>query len=261
MKKIAALLLSLVLIVSTCSFALAESETPTVDKIKAAGKLVMMTNATFPPFEYQGDNGEIAGVDIDLAQKIADELGVELEIVNMEFGLLIEALMNGKGDLVAAGMTRTDERAESIDFSVIYISMGLKVMIPVDSDIETFDDLEGKTIAVQLGTTADIYVEENITTATALPFQSAVEAGDAVATGKADAAIIDLLPAEYMAKQNEGKVVLMDGLISEEETAMGVAKGQEDFLVIVDTVLTECMENGFLDESFEKHMSSYSLED
>ena len=84
MKKIAALLLSLVLIVSTCSFALAESETPTVDKIKAAGKLVMMTNATFPPFEYQGDNGEIAGVDIDLAQKIADELGVELVVTRVD---------------------------------------------------------------------------------------------------------------------------------------------------------------------------------
>ena len=261
MKKVFALVLSLMLAVSMMSAALAESETPTIDKIKEAGKLVMMTNATFPPFEYLGDDGQPAGVDIDLSNKIAEALGVELEIIDMDFDLLIEALKSGKGDLVAAGMTRTDERAKSIDFSMIYISMGLKVMVPIGTDIETFDDLEGKTIAVQLGTTADIFVEENIPTAEPLAFKSAVEAGNAVANGQADAAIIDLLPAEYMASQNTDKVYLMEGLISEEETAMGVAKGQEDFLAVVNEVLADAVESGYLQEIFDQHMASFSLED
>ena len=260
MKKVFAMILSLVLVLSLCTCAFAESETPTIDKIKEAGKLVMMTNATFPPFEYLGDDGQPAGVDIDLAQKIADEIGVELEVIDMDFDLLIEALMNGKGDLVAAGMTRTDERAESIDFSVIYISMGLKVIVPVDTDIASFDDLADKTIAVQLGTTADIFVEENFPDAEPLAFKSAVEAGNAVANGQADAAIIDLLPAEYIVSQNNEAIKLMDGLISEEETAMGVAKGHEDFLAVVNAVLTEAIESGYMDEIFDQHMQSFTLD-
>ena len=260
MKKVFAMILSLVLALSLCTCAFAESETPTIDKIKEAGKLVMMTNATFPPFEYLGDDGQPAGVDIDLAQKIADEIGVELEVIDMDFDLLIEALMNGKGDLVAAGMTRTDERAESIDFSIIYISMGLKVVVPVETDIATFDDLADKTIAVQLGTTADIFVEENFPNASPLAFKSAVEAGNAVANGQADAAIIDLLPAQYMVSQNSEAIALMDGLISEEETAMGVAKGHEDLLEVVNKVLQEALDSGYMDEIFAQHMESFSLE-
>ena len=96
MKKVFAMILSLVLALSLCTCAFAESETPTIDAIKEAGKLVMMTNATFPPFEYLGDDGQPAGVDIDLAQKIADEIGLELEVIDMDFDLLIEALMNGR---------------------------------------------------------------------------------------------------------------------------------------------------------------------
>ena len=259
MKKVLAMVLSLVLAMALCT-AFAESETPTIDAIQAAGKLVMMTNATFPPFEYLGDDGEPAGVDIDLAQKIADKLGVELEVIDMDFDLLIEALKNGKGDLIAAGMTRTDERAEEIDFSVIYISMGLKAVVPVGTDIVTFDDMADKSIAVQLGTTADIFVEENYPDATPLQFKSAVEAGNAVANGQADCAIIDLLPAEYMVSQNPDAIALMDGLVSAEDTAMGVAKGHEDLLAVVDEVLTECIETGYVDEVFDYHMTSFSLD-
>lgn len=260
MKKYLSILLTLVLSLGlfTCAFA-ETSETPTIDAIKEAGKLVMMTNATFPPFEYLGDDGQPAGVDIDLAQKIADEIGVELEVIDMDFDLLVEALKNGKGDLVAAGMTRTEERAKSIDFSIIYISMGLKVVVPVGTDITSFDMLEGKNIAVQLGTTADIFVTDNIKDAEVLAFKSAVEAGNAVANGQADAAVIDLLPAEYMVSQKSDKMALMDGLISEEQTAMGIAQGKEDLLAVVDKVLQEQMDSGFVDESFDTHMASFSL--
>jgi len=237
----------------------AQSATPTIDAIKAKGKLTVLTNASFPPFEYIDAQGKVAGVDLDASQKIADKLGVELEVIDMDFDLLIDALKNGKGDLVAAGMTRTDDRAEIIDFSIIYISMGLKVVVPAKTDIKTFDDLDGKKVAVQEATTADIYVQENYKKAAPMQFKSAIDAVNAVKSGNADCAVIDMLPAEYMTA-NSDEIVLMEGLLSAEDTAMGVAKGHEDFLAVVNEVLDGIMKDGSLTESFNKHMENFSLE-
>ena len=273
MKKFIALLLAALLVFSlaACQTTPAatdpvvdqttESTTPTIDAIKAAGKLVVMTNAGFPPFEYIGENGEVVGVDMDLAKLVADELGVELEIVDMNFDLLIGALKSGKGNLVSAGMTATAERAEEIDFTVIYIKMGLKVIIPVGSDITSFDDLADKKIAVQEATTADIYVQQNYTEATPMQFKNPVDAVNAVLSGNADAAIVDLLPAEAMSAANASELILMEGLLSEEETAMAVAKGQEDFLALVNQVLTKALADGTLDELFASHMAKFDVND
>lgn len=267
MKKLFAVLLAIAMLTSfaACSASKpasdvsADSATPTINKIKEAGKLVVLTNATFPPFEYIGDDGEVVGVDADIAKLIADKIGVELEIVDMDFDLLVEALVGGKGDMIAAGMTATDEKKLSIDFSDTYIKMGLQVIVPVGSDIKSFDDLAGKKIAVQLGTTGDAYATENVEGAEVLPFKGMVEAGQAVVSGNADAAIIDVLPAEYIVKQNADKIELL-GLISEEDIALGVAKGQEDFLVLINEVLKENMKNGTIDQQFDLHMASFDAD-
>ncbi|MDD6188638.1 MAG: ABC transporter substrate-binding protein [Clostridiales bacterium] len=261
-KKIIALLLAVLMIVGMTACAAKKttnSDTPTLDAIKERGKLVVLTNASFPPFEYIDGEGNVVGVDIDSVQKMADKLGVKLEIVDMDFDLLIDALKNGKGDIVAAGMTARPDRAEIIDFSKIYISMGLKVIVSADTDIKTFDDLDGKRIAVQEATTADIYAQENYKNAEILAFKSAIDAGNAVKSGNADCAIIDLLPAEYMTA-NSDEIDLMEGLLSAEDTAMGVAKGHEDLLQFVNDCLTEIMESGSLDASFDSHMVNFSLE-
>lgn len=261
-KKVIALLLAVLMIVGMTACAGktdSTSDTPTIDAIKERGKLIVLTNASFPPFEYIDSEGNVAGVDIDSVQTMADKLGVELEIVDMDFDLLIDALKNGKGDIVAAGMTARPDRAEIIDFSLIYISMGLKVIVPVGTDIKTFDDLDGKRIAVLEATTADIYAQENYKNAEILAFKSAIDAGNAVKSGNADCAIIDLLPAEYMTA-NSDEIVLMEDLLSAEDTAMGVAKGHEDLLAFVNETLTEIMESGSLDESFDRHMVNFSLE-
>ena len=123
--------------------------TSVVEEIQEKGVLTMMTATGFPPFEYLGEDGKPAGVDIDLAQLVADELGVELEVLDMDFNLLIESLKSGKGQLIAAGMTATPERAEQIDFSITYTLNGLILLVPKGSDIKTADDLAGKNIAVQ----------------------------------------------------------------------------------------------------------------
>ena len=136
--------------------------TSVVEEIQEKGVLTMMTATGFPPFEYLGEDGKPAGVDIDLAQLVADELGVELEVLDMDFNLLIESLKSGKGQLIAAGMTATSERAEQIDFSITYTLNGLILLVPKGSDIKTADDLAGKNIAVQESTTAHIYAQEEL---------------------------------------------------------------------------------------------------
>ena len=258
-KKIVALLLAVLMVVAVFTGCGGGKEKTGLEAIKERGKLVVLTNASFPPFEYIDANGNVAGVDIDSVQYMADKLGVELEMVDMDFDLLIDSLKNGKGDIVAAGMTARPDRAEIIDFSIIYISMGLKVIVPVGTDIQNFDDLDGKRIAVQEATTADIYAQENYKNAEILAFKSAIDAGNAVKSGNADCAIIDLLPAEYMAANSE-EIYLMEDLLSAEETAMGVAKNNPELLNFVNECLKEIMESGSLDASFDKHMENFSLE-
>lgn len=253
MKKLFALILSLVVLATLTAAAFAEGETPTLDAIKAKGKIVMMTNATFPPFEYIKDN-KVVGIDADLSQMVADKLGVELEILDMDFGLLIEALKNGKGDFVAAGMTKTEERAEHIDFSMIYITNGLLVILPKDSPIKSLSDLEGKKVSVQEATTGDIWANENIKDVQIQQYKSAVEAGNAVQNGKAEAAVMDKLPAESMVKNSGGALTLLEEMAAEEDTAMGIAKGKEDLVALINEVLQEAIDSGALQASIDKHM-------
>ena len=253
MKKLLTAALCLLLIMSLTLEGIAEAATPTLDAIKAKGKLVMMTNATFPPFEYIKDT-QFAGIDIDLSQMVADKLGVELEVVDMDFGLLIEALKGGKGDLVAAGMTLTEERQQQIDFSMVYVKNGLLVITAAGSDIKTLEDLAGKKVSVQEATTGDIWAGENIQGVNLQQYKSAVEAANAVATGKADACVMDKLPAESIVKNNEGKLALLEQMASEEDTAMGIAKGKEDFVAFVNEVLQEAIDSGALQASIDKHM-------
>ena len=246
------------MLISLAASVRAASETPTIDAIKARGKLVVMTNPGFPPFEYIDSTGEVIGVDMDSAKAIADKLGVALQIVDMNFDLLIDSLKNHKGDLVAAGMTVRPNRAEIIDFSTVYIQMGLKGVVKAGGDIKTSAQLDGKKIAVQEATTGEIFAQENYPNAKLLSFKTAVDAVNAVKSGNADAAITNLLPAEFMAA-NSPEIELMEGLLSAESTAMAVAKGQEDFLALVNEVLEELMSSGKLQESFDFHMKSYEL--
>lgn len=262
-KKIVALVLATVMVfaMAACGSSApkaAASDTPSIDAIKEKGKLVVMTASGFPPFEYIDASGAVTGVDLELAKLIADEIGVDLEIVDMNFDLLIDSLKSGKGDLVAAGMTATAARAEIIDFSTIYISLGLKVVVPANSIVNSFDDIDGKKIAVQESTTADIFAQEHYKNAEILGFKTAIDACNAVKSGNVDCAIVDMLPAEYMTS-NSPDINLLEGLVSAEETAMAVAKGHEDLLAVVNKVLEKAMTDGTLDELFNKHMENFAL--
>lgn len=230
------------------------SETSTLDAIKQKGKIVMLTSTGFPPYEYLGDDGKPAGVDIDLAQLVADDLGVELEVIDMNFDLLIDALKSGKGDFIAAGMTANAERATHIDFSQSYTANGLLMVVAAGNDtIKAAADLAGKTIAVQSGTTADIYANDEVEGAKVLTFKTPIEAGTAVAGGKADVAIIDNLPAKSIAESSNGKLQVIEGFITEEPMAMGIAKNQEDLVEEIDKVLATAVKDGTVEALTDKH--------
>lgn len=240
------------------------SDTPNVDAIKEKGEIVMLTNAAFPPFEYQGDDGSVQGVDADLAQAVADKLGVSLKIVDMDFDGIVSALKSGKGDFAAAGMTVTEERLKEVDFTNEYVTSSQMVVVRADSDLAGDKDaldaaLSGKNIAVQQGTTGDWYasgdeeVGSAIKDANVLQFKSAVEAGMNLANGKADAVIIDQKPAEAIVASQDGKLKMLDTKLTDEQYAFAVQKGQEDLKAVINEVLAE-YEDGKVDELINQHM-------
>ncbi|NCB28243.1 MAG: amino acid ABC transporter substrate-binding protein [Clostridia bacterium] len=235
--------------------------TPTLDAIKQKGEIVMLTNAQFPPFEYLGDDGTVKGVDPDLAQAVADKLGVKLKVVDMDFNGIVSALKSGKGDFAAAGMTITEERKKEVDFTDEYVTSSQMVVVPAGSTLTAEDAaLSGKNIAVQEGTTGDWYASgdtENtgstIKDANVLRYKSGVEAGMMLAQGKADAIIIDQKPAEAIVASQNGKLILLDKKLTDEKYAFAVQKGQDDLREFINSVLAE-YKDGKVDGLITQHM-------
>ena len=237
-----------------------------VEAIKEKGEIVMLTNAAFPPFEYLADDGSVQGVDADIAQAVADKLGVELKIVDMDFDSIINSLKAGKGDFAAAGMTITEERLKQVDFSDEYVTSSQMVVVRADSDLEgdkaAIDAaLSGKNIAVQAGTTGDWYAGGDETTgstiekANVLQYKSATEAALHLANGKADAIIIDQKPAEAIVAANDGKLKVLDTKLTDEQYAFAVQKNQEDLLAVINEVVAE-YKGDKVDELITKHMGA-----
>lgn len=228
----------------------------TLARITSDGKLVMLTNAAFPPYEYRTSDGTVAGIDADLAQAIADRLGVELEIVDMEFDSLIPALTTGKGDIVAAGVTITPERQESVDFSKTYADAKQLIIVPVEgATVAGEDDLTGKNIGVQLGTTGDILASD-IEDANVSQYKSGIEAAMDLQNGRLDAVILDLLPAQNIASQNDDLTVIDMESTDEEQYAVAIAKNNEDFLEVINAVIAELLDNGTIEELTTKHIEA-----
>ena len=225
----------------------------TIEKIKENGKFTVLTEAGFAPFEYIDKDGEIAGVDVEISQRIADKLGVELEMVSMDFDGLIQALQAGKGDMVAAGLTADEERAKSVDFSINYIDTGLYIIVKGEgSKVASKEDIaEGVTVGVQKGTTSDLFVSD--TTAEVSRYTRVADAVVAVQTGKIDAVVCDELPATD-AVTNNPDLKLLDDPLTVEQYSVAVTKGDEEFLKLVNEVLQEMLDSGEIDELVSEHM-------
>lgn len=247
-------------------------------RIKGNGEIIMVTNAQFPPFEYLGDDGAVAGVDRDIAQAIADKIGVKLTVKDTQFDSILGELTAGKSDIALAGLTVTPDRAEEVDFSDSYFTSIQYFIVPEGSDIKTVEDLAGKRVGVQRGTTGDILMDEanngayeddvkvkdgvlEDSNAEIVPMQSAIEATQDLINGRLDAVVIDKLPAESLVAQNEGKgltcfeLTYADGSKTDEQYAVAVPKGEDSasLLAVINEVISELKANGKLDESIVNH--------
>ena len=213
----------------------------------------MATNAEFPPYEYhQGD--KIVGIDVEICQAIADDLGKDLVIEDMAFDSVITSVYTGKADLGVAGLTITEDRLKNINFSTPYATAAQVIIVLDDSEISSPDDLIGKTIGVQLGTTGDIYAED-IEDATLERYNKGFEAVQALLQGKIDAVIIDNEPAKVYVSQNEG-LKIVDEAFTYEEYAIAIAKNNTELLDEVNSAIAKLKESGKLDEIVNKYISA-----
>lgn len=219
----------------------------------AGGTLVMGTNAEFPPYEYY-DGQEVVGIDAEMAAAVAEKLGMELKIEDMAFDSLIPALSSGKVDIVAAGMTVTEDRLASVNFSDTYATGIQAIIVTEDSDIASADDLVGKTIGVQQGTTGDLYATD-VEGATIERYAKGMEAVQSLSQGKIDAVIIDNEPANVFVSEVEGLKIL-DEAFATEDYAVAVAKDNEELLEQVNTALAELKEDGTLQAIVDKYITA-----
>lgn len=219
----------------------------------AGGQLIMATNAEFPPYEYR-EGDQIVGIDADIAAAIAEELGMELVIEDMQFDSIIAAVQSGKADIGVAGMTVTEDRLATVNFSTPYTQAAQVIIVKSDSEITTPDALTGKTIGVQLGTTGDIYAED-IEDATIDRYNKGFEAVQALLQGKVDAVIIDREPANVFVEQNEGLKVV-DEEFTVEDYAICIAKDNTDLLEKINAALATLQESGKLDEIKAKYINA-----
>lgn len=218
---------------------------------KNENQLVLVTEAGFAPYEYYED-GEIVGVDIDIAKEIAKELGKELVIKDVSFDFVINEVKSGKADFAAAGISITPERAKEVDFTMEYTTSNQVVVVKKDSSIKNFDDIKNKKIAVQLGTVADLYVEENYKKATVVSHKKYLSAVEDVKTGKADCIIMDELPAKAIVAENDNLIIL-DGILFQDKYGMIVKKGNDELKDQINKVLERMVNDGTINDLVLKH--------
>lgn len=217
------------------------------------GTLRMGTNATFPPYEMVDDNNNVVGIDPDIAQAVADKLGMKLEIINMEFDALIPALTSDQIDIAFAGMTVNPERAEQVDFTNSYATGIQAIIVPEDSDITKVEDLKDKKVGVQTTTTGDQYCSNDLGEDHVQRFESGVIATQALVNGQVDAVVIDNEPAKAYVEANEGLKIL-ETEYAVEDYAAAVAKGNTELLDKVNGALDELKNEGKLDEIIAKYI-------
>ena len=245
----------------------AEAEAPAAEEAAAeiktveAGKLHMATNAAFPPYEMISDNGGFEGIDVEIATLIAQKLGLELVVDDMEFGSVITSVQGGKSDIAMAGLTVTEERKQNVDFTESYATGVQVIIVPEGSDIQTVDDLaNNKMIGVQDGTTGYIYCsspvedggygEDHVTS-----YPNGAMAIEALKGGKVDAVVIDNEPAKAFVQANAGLKILDTEYIVE-NYAIGISKDNNGLRDAVNNALKELIADGSVKLIVDKYINA-----
>ncbi|MDO4744759.1 MAG: ABC transporter substrate-binding protein [Clostridia bacterium] len=246
MKKV--LLITLCLAMTVCLFGCGAQKPAEVEK------LTMATNATFPPYEfYEGE--KIVGIDAEIADAIAKKIGMELEIVDTEFGSIITGVQSGKYDIGMAGMTVTEERKLSVNFTDTYATGIQSIIVKTGSEIKTIEDLAGKKIGVQQDTTGHIYAADEYGDEMVIPFNKGTDAVAALVSGKVDCVIIDNQPAISFVAANEGLSIL-DTEYAVEDYAICIAKENTELLEKVNGALKELIADGTVKTIIDKYISA-----
>ena len=271
MKKFVAILLALTLVFALCACgaktdtaastaSAAPSASAATVKTVEAGKLHMATNAAFPPYEMTSDNGGFEGIDVEIATAIAKKLGLELVVDDMDFSSVITSVQSGKEDIAMAGLTVTDERKQNIDFTDSYANGVQVVIVKEGSDINSIDDLQGKMIGTQEGTTGYAYCsadpadggygEDHV-----IAYTNGATAVQALVAGKVDCVVIDSQPAKEYVKANTGLAIL-DTEFTNEDYAIGVSKDNPELLAAVNSALNELIKDGTVQSIIDKYITA-----
>ena len=257
MKKFTAIILAVLLICAMLTGCGSKEEAGL--KTVESGKLIMATNAAFPPYEYIEGN-KVVGIDAEIAGAIAQKLGLELQIDDMEFDSIIESVKGGKADIGLAGMTVTPERQEVINFTASYATGVQVVIVNEGSAITSVDDLfaEGAmhVIGVQRNTTGDLYSTwdlEDAGLATVDRYSKGADAVQALLTGKVDCVVIDNEPAKAFVEANEGLVIL-DTAYAVEDYAAAMSKDNAELYEAVNKALEELIADGTVASIIEKYI-------
>ncbi len=254
MKRILSFILATLMIFSVCTALASCGEKK---------KLVMATNAAFPPYEYK-DGDKIVGIDAEIAEEIAKKLGMELEIIDTEFGSIIGGVQSGKYDIGMAGMTVTDERKESVNFTKSYATGVQVVIVKEGGNVNSLDDLaaSGIKIGVQQDTTGDIYASDTPEKGgygedAVIRYKTGNDAVQALISDKVQAVIIDNEPAKSYVESNKDKgLKILDTEWLTEDYAIAIAKDNTELLNKVDAALAELIADGTVQEIIDKYITA-----
>ena len=238
----------------TTSAATSEAGADEGYKLVKEGTLTMATNAYFPPYEYY-DGQDIIGIDADIAKAIADKMGLELKIEDMEFDSIITAVSTGKADLGLAGMTVTPDRQKNVDFSDTYANGVQVIIVKEDSTIAKPDDLKGKKIGVQLSTTGDLTATDEFGKDSVVQYNKGNDAVMALTQGQVDAVIIDNEPAKSYVEANKGLKILDTEFLNEDYAAC-ISKDNAGLTKAVNKALAELKADGTLQKIVDKYIKA-----
>lgn len=257
MKKLLSIILSLTMLLT---LAACGSKGASLKKIQKAGKLVIATSPDFPPFESLDGSGKVTGIEIDILEEVCAQLGVSLEIQQMDFDSVLPGVQAGKYDMGVSGITVTEKRQKNVLFTDAYCLAAQAIVVKAGSPISSKADLEGKTVAVQTGTTAESFCMENGYTVSAYAANN--DAQSALLQGKVDAWVIDDLTAADMVKvynaQGGDQLVILGEAMTTEPYAFAMAFGSEDTIEAINGILKTMEDSGAIAAIFDKYEAPFT---
>ena len=259
MKKFKNILIGLVIIVILVIGAIAifskdnvNEDVSKVEDVEEKEKIIMVTEAGFAPYEFY-DGEEIVGVDVEIAKKIAEKTGKELEIKDTDFDSIINEVKTGKADFAAAGLSITEERLQEVDFSVEYAVSKQVIVVKNESTAESIEDFNGKKVAVQLGTIADLVLSDENPEVELVQHKKYLLAVEDLKADKVDAIVLDSLPAKEIVNKNPELKILEKEVLTD-KYGIAVQKGNTELLKSINEVLNELMDSEKIEEYTIKYL-------